>query len=84
MKLDTSKNSVAHVMFRLVVGCGGCELYFKTSEAVDNQGVQWNLTDITRNTRHGFGGGLASARGGSTSSTRARWPAASSYPPRSH
>ena len=56
LKLDTTKDSVAHVTFRLAVQCDRCEFYFKTSEAVDDQGVQWNLTDITPNTRRDRGG----------------------------
>ncbi len=46
LTVDTTKDSVARAMFQFAIHCDGCLFYFRQSQAVDDRGERWDVTDM--------------------------------------
>jgi hypothetical protein len=46
LTIDTTKDSTAHAMFQLRLDCDGCLFHFRESQAVDDGGERWDVSDM--------------------------------------
>ena len=46
LAVDTTKDFVARAMFQLRLDCDGCLFHFRDSQAIDNAGERWDVSDM--------------------------------------
>lgn len=46
LTVDTTRDSAAHATFQFALHCEGCLFHFRQSQAIDNQGRRWDVTDM--------------------------------------
>jgi len=46
LTVDTTADSIAQVMFHFILDCDRCVFHFRASRAVDNDGENWDMTDM--------------------------------------
>ena len=46
LAVDTTKDSVARAMFKFRIDCDGCLFHFRESQAIDDGGERWDVSDM--------------------------------------
>ena len=46
LTVDTTKDSTARATFQFAIHCDGCLFYFRESQAIDDHGRRWDVSDM--------------------------------------